>query len=182
MTIGHKQRVASLRYYLYDRPLHPELFDIYRSDHLVAKHYECRLWVTGCTHVISFRHDDQWLVEVIADEDAELPTRGRLFESPFRGEKEYEHAPPGGGRYMMNFQVETMSDRVYAKTHHDLARQGAHRGLFVPFPTWMKRPPLTPFSYLDHDTKARHLHVFAYHAFPDDLTLIKVQSIFEAPS
>ncbi|HDZ22277.1 hypothetical protein LCGC14_0238740 [marine sediment metagenome] len=181
MAIGHQQRVASLRYYLYDRPLHPELFEIHSGERLARKHYEAQLWVTGCSHVIMFGRGKQWMVEVLADADSELPRRGLLAELPFRGEKEHEHVEAKGLRYMMNFQVETMSEQVFAKTHHDLARQGAKRGLFVPFPTWMRRPPLTPFSYLDYDAKTRHLHVFSYHAFPEDLTLVKVQSIFEVP-
>ncbi|MHC4562997.1 MAG: DUF2617 family protein [Planctomycetota bacterium] len=153
MNIGQQQHLTSLRYFLYDRPLHPELFEIHMGDRLVRRHYQASLWVTGCSHVIGF------------------------FAKP----RDRDYAVADGIRYMMNFQVESMSERVYAKTHHDLARQGAKRGLFVPFPMWMKHPPLTPFSYLDYDAQARHLHVFAYHAFPDELTLVKIQSIFELP-
>ncbi|MCK4601239.1 MAG: DUF2617 family protein, partial [Phycisphaerae bacterium] len=80
--------------------------------------------------------------------------------------------------YMMNFQVESMSPTVYSKTHHDLARLGAQRGLFVPFPMWMTRS-LTPFTYIDYEAKPNQLHVFTFHAFPEDLTVVKTQSIFE---
>lgn len=168
-----------MRYYLHERPLHPELFDIHLGDHVVRKDFEAQIWVTGCSHVISFFYQGLSLVEVLADVDGELPTSGRLIELPFRREKEHGLLHGGKIRYMMNFQVELMSEKVYAATHHDLARQGAKRGLFVPFPMWMTHPPLTPFSYIDYDVTPRSLHVFAFHAFPDDLTLIKVQSIFE---
>ena len=80
--------------------------------------------------------------------------------------------------YMMNFQAETMSPQVYARTHHNLVRSGAQRGLFVPFPTWMSQG-LTPFTYIDYQAKPNGLHVFAFHAFPEDLTVLKTQSIFE---
>ena len=80
---------------------------------------------------------------------------------------------------MMNFQVEQMSPMVYHKTHHDLAKIGAARGMFVPFPTWMTNPPLTPFTFIDYEAKPSGLHVFAFHAFPDDLTIVKTQSLFE---
>jgi len=168
-----------MRYYLYERPLHPELFEIHHSDHLVRRHFEAQIWVTGCTHVIGFFHEGLSLVEVIAAEDNALPARGRLLELPFRGEKDHECVHANGIRYMMNFQVERMSEKVYGKTHHEFARQGSKRGLFVPFPMWMTRPPLTPFSYIDSEARSRGLHVFAFHAFPEDLTLIKIQTIFE---
>jgi hypothetical protein len=178
VSIGQKQSIGSLRYYLYDRPLHPELFDIYHGHHIVKPAYESQIWVTGCSHVIGFFREGQSLVEVIADAEAELSQHGRILELPFRGERDHERKKTGGIHYMMNFQVETMSPAVYSRTHHELARMGTQRGLFVPFPMWMSRG-LTPFTYIDYSAKPNELHVFAFHAFPEDLTIIKVQSIFE---
>ena len=37
MTMGQAQSVSSLRFFLYDRPLHPELFEIYHDHHVVKK-------------------------------------------------------------------------------------------------------------------------------------------------
>ncbi len=179
MSIDQQQRVASLRFYLYDRPLHPELFEIYHDRRIVKSAYEAQIWVTGCTHVIGFYRDDRSLVELIADRSTMLPQRGRLLEMPFRGERDYERKRGDGINYMMNLQVETMSPSVYSQTHHDLARLGAKRGLFVPFPLLMTQTSLTPFTFVDYDAKPNELHIFAFHAFPEDLTIIKTQSIFE---
>ena len=179
MDTGQKQSLATLRFYLYDRPLHPELFDIYHDHHVVKDGYEAQIWVTGCSHVIAFHGEDGSVIEVVAAEGAELPERGRLVDLPFRGENDYEQHLPDGLHYMMNFQVEQMSPMVYSKTHHDLARVGVQRGLFVPFPMWMIRAPLTPFTFIDYDAKPRSLHLFAFHAFPEDLTVVKTQTIFD---
>ncbi len=179
MPIGQKLCLSSLRFFLYDRPLHPELFDIYHDRNIVKHGYEAQIWVTGCSHVIGFYRDGLSLVEVIADADSELPQRGRLMEMPFRGERDHERKRSEGINYMMNFQVETMSAAVYSKTHREFARcGGGQHGLFVPFPMWMTNS-LTPFTYIDYETKPNELHVFAFHAFPHDLTIIKTQSIFE---
>ncbi len=178
MAIGQKQTVTKLRFFLYDRPLHPELFDIHLDHHVVKNSYEAQIWVTGCAHVIGVYRDSHTLLEATADADSELPKRGRLLEMPFRGEKNHQQQRSDGINYMMNFQVETMSPKVYSRTHHDLARLGARRGLFVPFPRWMVRS-LTPFSFIDYEAKPNELHVFAFHAFPEHLTIIKSQSIFE---
>ena len=178
MSIGEKQRLSSLRFYLYDRPLHPELFDIYHERTVVKHGYEAQVWITGCSHVIAFYRDGLALVEVTADGDSELPQRGLLLELPFRGERDHERERTDGINYMMSFQVETMSEAVYSKTHHEFARQSGRRGLFVPFPMWMVRS-LTPFSYIDYEAKPNELHVFAFHAFPEEMTIVKTQSIFE---
>ena len=179
MSIRQQHSISSLRYYLYDRPVHPELFDIYHDRHLIMGQYEAQIWVTGCTHVIGFFRDKHSLIELIADDRTTLPASGVIRQMPFRGAKAHHHRRTAGVNYMMNFQVEQMSPMVYHKTHHDLAKIGAKRGLFVPFPTWMKRPPLTPFTFIDYEAKLAGLHIFAFHAFPDDLTIVKTQSIFE---
>jgi len=179
MAMGQAQSVSSLRFFLYDRPLHPELFDIYHDHHVVKKGYEAQIWVTGCTHVIGVFRDGQALLEVVADAHTDLPQRGLLKEMAFRGERDHEYRHGVGIKYMVNFQVETMSPLIYSQTHHDLARVGAQRGLFVPFPMWMVRSRLTPFSYIDYEAKRDQLHVFTFHAFPEDLTIVKAQSIFE---
>ena len=38
---------------------------------------------------------------------------------------------------------------------------------------------LTPFTYIDYDARPNELHVLTFQAFPDELTIIKTQSIFE---
>jgi len=178
MSIGQKQTVSKLRFFLFERPLHPELFDIHHDHHIRKRGYEAQVWVTGCSHVVGFFRGDASLVEVTADAADELPVRGRLLELPFRGERDHERKRANGIRYMMNFQVESMSPAVYSQTHHELARLGARRGLFVPFPQWMSRS-LTPFTYIDYEARPNELHVFSFHAFPEELTLVKSQSLFE---
>jgi hypothetical protein len=191
MSIGQKQKASSLRFRLYNRPLHPELFDIYHDHRIVQKDYDAQVWVTGCTHLIGFYHQGRSLVELTAAADSELPQRGLLLDSPFRGERDHECNGQDGIKYMVNFQLELMSPMAYARTHHELARLGARRGLFVPFPAWTSRSPvvpagigcgggpLTPFTYIDYEARADQLHVFAFHAFPEERTIVKTQSIFE---
>jgi hypothetical protein len=179
MSTEQTQRLAAMRYYLFERPLHPELFEIYDDVHLLREGYEARIWITGCTHVISFYMDDQSMVECIASvEETQLPQRGRALSWALKGERSHQRRRPNGISYMMSFQCEVMSSRVYHKVHHELARQGARRGLFVPFPMWMDQS-LTPFTYVSYEAEAEHLHVMTWHAFPEALTIVKIQSLFE---
>jgi len=178
MEIRQQQRVSELRFVVYNRALHPELFDIYHDHRIVKAEYEAQVWITGLSHVIGFYRDNAVFAEVIADASAELPVRGKQMSAPFRGERDKQFEHEGGVRYLTSFQVERMSPRLYAKVHADLVERGTDQGMYVPFPEWATRTQ-TPFSYLDYEAKVNQLHVFAYHAFPDDLTLIKTQSIFE---
>jgi len=178
MSIDRTQRLAGLRFYLYDRPLHPELFRIYRDERIARPAYEARIWVTGCSHVIAFFRGNRSLVEVTAGNEIHLPERGLLVELPLKGERDHEFRQTDGIDYMMNFQVETMSPAVYVKSHDDLAARGRRKGLFVPFPSW-STGELTPFSYISYQAKPAELHIFAFHALPADLSIVKTQSIFE---
>lgn len=163
---------------VYSRPLHPEFFDIYHDHRIVKSGYEVQIWVTGLSHLIGFYRDEAAVTELIADAAASLPHRGKLLSLPIRGERDKKFEHRNGIRYITSFQVEQMSQRVYAKTHQELLEQSSNRGLCVPFPQWAGNG-LAPFTYIDYEAKLRHLHVFAYHAFPDQRTLIKTQSIFE---
>ncbi len=178
MEIHQQQRVSELRFVVYNRALHPELFDIYHDHRIVKAKYEAQIWVTGLSHVIGFYRRDAVFSEVIANSGAELPIRGKLMSAAFRGERDKQFEHDDGIRYLTSFQIEQMSPRLYAKVHHDLVEHGASRGMYVPFPEWAAKAQ-TPFTYLDYEAKINQLHVFAYHAFPDELTLIKTQSIFE---
>jgi len=178
MSIGERQQLARLRFYLYNRPLHPELFDIHHDQQITKSAYEARIWLTGCSHVISFFHGSESLVEATVDGTNEMPRQGRLVDLPLRGERDDECRRVEGVNYMMNFQVETMSPAVYARTHQDLSMRGAKDGIFVPFFKWAANS-LTPFSYVDYRAAPRQLHVLAFHALPEELTVVKTQSIFE---
>ncbi len=178
METGQTQCVSGMRFMVYNRALHPEFFDIYH-DHRIAKSgYEAQIWVTGISHVIGFYRGRAAVSEVIAQADAMLPHRGKLLSLPFRGERDEQFDHNAGIRYMTSFQVEQTSPRLYAKIHGELLEQGSDGGLFVPFPQWAGSS-LAPFTYIDYEAKVRQLHVFAYHAFPEERTLIKTQSIFE---
>jgi hypothetical protein len=178
MDTEQTNRLSSLRFFLYERPVHPELFEILSEVKLHLAGYEASLWITGCSHVVSFFRQDKSLVEVVADSENPLPKRGLAIELPFRGEKAHEQKSLDGINYMMNLQAEKMSRRVYKHMHRELVRQGKKKGMFLPLPK-LTHDSLEACSYIDYDAKPNGLHVLTYHALPDTMCVIKTQSIFE---
>ena len=177
MSVSQQQRVAPLRYFLYDRALHPELFEIYRSRRFFQGDYEVLIWITGCSHVVSAFHGEDCMTEAICHPNQSLPSRGLVERFVFRGEKSHACDWSEGLGYMMNFQVEAMSLNLYRRTHMDLVKIAKKRGLFVPFPQWA-RGNLAPFSFLDYEARYHELHIQTFHAFPEQRTIIKTQSLF----
>ena len=172
-----QQSVSDLTLHLFQRPLHPELFNIHTSRQFFQGDYEVNLWVTGCSHVISVFAHDHCMTELITAPDQLLPTFGLLERLPFRGEKSHSRSWADGLAYMINFQMETMSANLYRATHDDLATAGKKRGVFVAFPQWA-RTELAPFSYIDYEARMRELQLHTFHAFPERQTVIKTQSLF----
>ena len=170
--------ISELAFSLYQRPLHPELFNIHARRHLKTEKYEMLLWATGCSHVISVFAGDLCLSEIISAPGQMLPQRGLVERFQFRGQKNHKCTLSRGLSYMTDFQVEKMSANLYRQSHTDLARFARNRGVFVNFPQ-SSAGGLEPFSYIDFEARRDELHVHAFHAYPDEVTIIKTQSLFD---
>ena len=80
--------------------------------------------------------------------------------------------------YMTDFQIERMSPNLYRQSHIDLERFARNRGIFVNFPE-MKVSGLEPFCYIDFEARRGELHIHSFAAYPDQVSMIKTQSLFE---
>ena len=170
--------VGELTFSLYQRPLHPELFSIYSRRHLKTERYEMMVWATGCSHVASVFCGDVCLTELISGASQLLPKRGLIERFQFHGQRTHKCTLSRGLSYMTDFQVEKMSANLYRQSHQDLQRFARNRGVFVTFPD-LAAGGLEPFSYLDFEARKDELHIHAFHAFPDQVTIIKTQSLFD---
>ena len=170
--------IDELMFSLFQRPLHPELFQIYASRHLNTEKYESIIWVTGCTHVVSVFSGDICLTEVVSAPGQMLPSRGLLERFQFRGPRTHKCTLSRGVSYMTDFQVEKMSPNLYKQSHTDLERFARNRGVFVKFPE-LEVGKLQPFCYVDFEARRTELHIHTFAAYPDQVTMIKTQSLFD---
>jgi len=79
---------------------------------------------------------------------------------------------------MTDFQVEKMSPGLYRQSHTDLERFARNRGVFVKFPE-LEIGNLQPFCYVDFEARQSELHIHTFAAYPDQVTMIKTQSLFD---
>jgi len=168
--------IKELAFSLYQRPLHPELFDIYAKRQLKTEKYEAVIWATGCSHVLSVFADGLCITELISLPGQMLPKNGLVEKFQFRGQKTHKCTFSKSLNYMTNFQVEKMSANLYRQSALDLERFARHRGLFLKFPAG-QNSSLEPFSYIDYEARRDELHIHAFHAYPEQLTIIKTQSL-----
>jgi hypothetical protein len=163
---------------LYQRALHPELFTIFASRQVKTEKYEAVLWVTNCSHVISVFTPEMCLTELINAPEQMLPQRGLIERFQFRGQRNHKCTLSKGLSYMTDFQIEKMSPNLYRQSNTDLERFARNRGVFVNFPD-QAIGGLEPFSYVDFEARKEELHIHTFHAFPDQITIIKTQSLFD---
>ena len=180
MELGQTlQRVADLKFVLYRRPLHPELFCIHRSQHLERPAYQADIWVTGLSHVVSVQSAGRCVTEVTTEDIEVLPQNGLVTSFQFRGERDHLEKFDDGMHYILSTQVERMNRNLFHASHRDLMNYGSARGLVVKFEDWADDDNLAPFSFIDWELRDREMHVQAFHAFPADYAILKTQSIFE---
>lgn len=173
-----KQRVEDLQFCLYQRALHPELFHIQRVKRVQQARYQAEVWIVGLTHVVTVQAGDQILTELIAEETELLPKSGLVTSFRFRGERDHTQSFNNDVKYILSTQVERMTPQLFPATHRDYVHYAQNRGMFESFEEWTS-DGLAPFTFVDFDARDHEFHVHAFHAYPDELTLLKTQSIFE---
>jgi len=178
--IGH--RLERIAYRLYERPVHPELFDLVEQTPKLKTGLDASIWLANQGHVISVHHEELTLTEVFIDTGCDLPKRGRLDSWIPQGEKEIDRLYCGRIHYRMICQVETMRPKVYATMHKDVLAKGQTRGLCATFPDRISDEGVVPFSWIDYEVTSKTLHAFAYHAFPSERAMLKVQTLIELPT
>ena len=172
------QQVVDLNFFLFDRPLHPELFRHYADYRVEQGRYHADIWIIGLSHVVTFSSGNRSVTELVSTESELLPQRGLITRFRLKGERDHERQCPDGWNYMVSSQVEVMNETLYKSVHGDLARHAHKRGWIYRFEQWAEGE-LVPFTYIDHEARNSELHIYAYHAFPAERTLVKTQSIFE---
>lgn len=172
------QRVDELQFCLFNRAIHPELFDIQCVRRIEQARYSAEIWVVGLTHVVTVQFGDQILTEVITEDIDMLPKAGLAASFRFRGERDHAQSFGDDLKYILSTQVERMTPQLFPATHRDYVHYAQSREIFVSFDDWA-HDGLAPFTFIDFDARDHEFHVHAFHAFPEELTLLKTQSIFE---
>jgi hypothetical protein len=172
--------VHDLVFQLYDRPLHPELFEIVACETVARPDFQAQVRITRSGHVVSWSArcgPPLFLTEVVNADEEHFPSR-RLLSHPFRQERYAAVEPCLGVRYQACFQVETLPPALFLKVNDELLRESKRHGFIHYFPP-AEPFELAPIGYVTMDGKPGCQLVHAYHTFPEECTVVKTQSLFE---
>lgn len=180
IVISLRPKVAELVFQLYGRALHPELFEICATRSIDRGGYRASISITTAGHLITWRKDGLTLTEVATSVSHPMPQKRRLLSHRIAGERNDRMECRGGASYETCFQLETVQQEVFWAFQQELVEAGAKRGLLHRFESG-GRVALGALSWIDVETRPRSLIVQAFHTFPDDMAIVKSQSIFETP-
>jgi hypothetical protein len=178
--LSARPKVAELVFQLYGRTLHPELFDIRASRSVDRGGYKAVVSITAAGHLVTWRKDGLTLTEVAAEAGQPLPQKRRLLSHRLSGERSDRMECRGGACYQMSFQLERVAPEVFWAFQEELDSEGRRHGLLHRFGS-AGRLATGALSWISIETRAKGLLVQAFHTFPDDLAIVKSQSLFEAP-
>jgi hypothetical protein len=175
-----RPKVAELVFQLYGRPLHPELFNVYRTRTIRRGDYQVKIDITSAGHVVTWRYAGLTLTEVAASAHHPLPERRRLLSYRLRDQRTDRVECRGGISYQVSFQLERVEPEVFWTFQEELAADGRRRGMLHQFDS-SGRMALGALSYIHFETRNRTLLVQAFHTFPDDYAIVKSQTLFQIP-
>ena len=172
-----RPRVADLVFRLYSRPLHPELFDVLAVRTVERDGYTLSVRLTRTGHLLAWSRGPVHLCEATATADMELPDSGCCIGHRFDGGQTCK-SRFGSVRYQISSQVEVLHAEQFQHVHEELASDGARKGMVFHCKSG-NRLGLSPLGVVIVQTVPLGISIAAFHTFPDELAIIKTQSLIE---
>ena len=172
-----RPRVADLQFRLYDRPLHPELFDAVAARRVEKNGVRVTVRLTPTGHVLEWTDGAVTLTELTATDGPDLPERGRRLGHRLGGGRG-GRCDLGRVRYQVSSQVEVLPPEQFVRAHEELRADGARKGL-VSHGRGGDRLGLAPLGVVVAEALPCGLAVSAFHTFPDEFAVVKTQSLIE---
>src|SRR5579883_563048 len=172
-----RPRVADVVFRLYDRPLHPELFDVVATKSVVRDGRRLTVRLTRTGHTLAWSGTGTHLEEVTATADQDLPEAGVRLIHRFDGGRRGRCELPGV-KYQMALQLEVLEPEQFVHLHAELVADGQRKGLVYHCKT-SNRIGLSPLGVVIVEALPQCLSVTAFHTFPDEFAILKTQSLIE---
>ena len=180
MSIDHKSpNLQVFRMLVYQRALHPELFDLQGRRAHRQHEYEVENWILPAGHVVRFHHQGHTLTEAVLDAGDHLPENGLIHALPCMGERDFEVTDESELGYVTTIQTEQLVENLYAATYREMIDFAHETGSL--YHEYRDTDGSANLSLLDVQTYKREYHIQSYHLIGSTGLVLRTQSIFEMP-
>lgn len=172
--------IGETSYRLFDRPLHPELFDPVIVGKIKTGVYDVTIGVCEGGHHLLFSCQGNSILEVTAPDQQQLSTYG-LQQTYFYNETEEvlcETDHPFS--YHFAGEVDAVDFTIFTRVQMELEAEAAKVFLAHQFPAQNRFLP-GPISLVRVEGSPRMLSVHTFHTFPEDLAILRTQTLIELP-
>jgi hypothetical protein len=168
-----------LAFRLYERAIHPELFEVYASARFSGRNWTANVRISSAGHVVEFRDAAQVVTEVTGPVSHSLPDRGLAVGHRLGGSKDWSLHLPQGLKADFSAHVEAVDPEVFRGLDQELCTDARDATLAFRFPGGHRLQP-SPLSVVQVETLPRGMLIHAYHTFPENCAVLRTQSLFEA--
>ena len=159
------------------RSVHPELFQIYRTQHIRRSGYSVRLDITSHGHVIVFNSGSTTVSEVVSALNQDMPQTRRLTAQRIGKNNRFRTDSNKVINYQTEFSIETASQQLFWQIQQQFGQDANEHDLLHVFNT-SGRMALGAISYMHVEQRAKQITVQAFHTFPDEYSILKSFSTF----
>ena len=178
--LSTRPKIAELVFQLYGRSLHPELFEIHESRTIKRGKYTAQVLITSAGHVVTWEYDGITLTEIATAAHHPLPKKRRLMSHRLKGDRADQLECRGGVKYEVAFSLERASTERFLDYQKQLSLPCTRQGLLHQFDS-NGRWETGAISYVNVESRDKLFRVQAFHTFPEDCALLKIQSSFQLP-
>jgi len=169
--------LQSYQLILYERALHPELFQLKGRRVIRWGEYEVEGWIMAGAHMLRFEHKSLCVSELVTDQERNLPSTGVVTTFLCAGERDYEHAfRKHRVTYMATVQTETLAENLYAATYKELLAFAQDRNSLIH--QWDDESGAN-MSILDIEKMNKEAHAQAYHLIAQGGLVLRTTALFE---
>lgn len=179
MGVGQgRSRLDKLIFHVSNRAIHPDWMTTRAFSRVGQSDWSADIRIIEGGHVISFRHDDLVLTEVLAEHETSLPSEGILLRFAVKNDCPTKLRPWRNLEYFTSCEVEKVDDEVFRHLDQEYTLEGLKGDLFHRFASTNRLRP-SPLSRVHFEPMSRGIAVHFYHTFPDEKAILRSQALFQ---
>lgn len=169
--------ISETSYRLFDRPLHPELFSPAVTGRVKTSKYDMSVGICQGGHYLQVVSGGKSMVEVTAPDSQVLATYG-LQQTYFFSDDELVVETETPLAYYFAGQVDAVDYSIFTRVQLELEAAVPKSFLAWQFPPRHRLLP-GPLTLIQMEGNERMLTVHTFHTFPEDLVILRTQSLFD---
>lgn len=167
-----------LAFRLYERAVHPELFEIYSVTKTAGRNWKASVLLTSAGHVVDFRANGSTVTEVTGPSSSVLPDRGLCLGHRLGGSRDWTVQLGRGLKVHYSAHVESVDAGVFRNLDQELTLDARDAAVSYRFPGGSRFRP-GPLSVLQIEALPHSLMLHTFHTFPDNCAVLRTQSLYE---